>query len=276
MFTQRRLVKKLLVAAFSLCFIVACTEGQTERDVTSGTPECWIDTECTGEQICLSGVCRTPEGPELDSCFAYCHEYLGCPPPFYYGCAENGQRYCSACAMECVGTAPAADLGVCKKQSWNITHFRLPCIEEGPHLCMYVSPIGAGGGSFELFGGEIEGFEPIWGYDYIIDLDVEAVADPPADGPSWKHTLVAIWVTSSVEAGTTFDWPVLAGMASLIKVEGTIGTLGDSREFRCDPESLCGEIEAYQLAEEPFRVHFRYDTDIYAALVVTHVEAFEP
>jgi hypothetical protein len=60
----------------------------------------------------------------------------------------------------------------------------------GPQLCLEVAR--SEDGKLELFYSEIEGFDFQEGTSYVIDVSVEEVADPPADGSSLRYTLVEV------------------------------------------------------------------------------------
>ena len=64
------------------------------------------------------------------------------------------------------------------------------CEGVGPQTCMQIAESEAG--DYQLFYDGIEGFTFEEGTTYVIDVTVEEVADPPADGSSLLYTLVEI------------------------------------------------------------------------------------
>ncbi len=64
------------------------------------------------------------------------------------------------------------------------------CIGEAEQKCMQVAE--SEDGEYLNFFDEIEGFTFVEGTSYVVDVMIEEVADPPADGSSLKYTLVEI------------------------------------------------------------------------------------
>ena len=69
------------------------------------------------------------------------------------------------------------------------------CQGEAPQMCMQVAE--SSDGEFGNFFDQIEGFQFVEGTSYVIDVVVEEVDDPPADGSSLRYTLVEIVEESS-------------------------------------------------------------------------------
>ena len=65
-----------------------------------------------------------------------------------------------------------------------------PCTGEGVHACLRVRP--APEAEWELFYGAIEGFTHEPGFAYVLEVEVRAVEDPPADGSSLAYRLVRV------------------------------------------------------------------------------------
>lgn len=64
------------------------------------------------------------------------------------------------------------------------------CIGEAEQKCMQVAD--SEDGEYLNFFDQIEGFTFVEGTSYVVDVVIEEVADPPADGSSLKYTLVEI------------------------------------------------------------------------------------
>ena len=64
------------------------------------------------------------------------------------------------------------------------------CIGEAQQKCMQVAE--SEDGEYLNFFDAIEGFTFVEGTSYVVDVLIEEVADPPADGSSLKYTLVEI------------------------------------------------------------------------------------
>lgn len=79
------------------------------------------------------------------------------------------------------------------------------CEGSAPQTCMQIAE--SENGEYEYFYDQIEGFEFAEGTSYVVDVVIETVEDPPADGSSLRYTLVEIIeeVTDDEEAsaGTT-------------------------------------------------------------------------
>lgn len=64
------------------------------------------------------------------------------------------------------------------------------CEGVAPQMCMQVAE--SAEGPFEFFYDGIDGFEFSEGTSYVVDVVIEEIADPPADGSSVSYTLVEI------------------------------------------------------------------------------------
>lgn len=64
------------------------------------------------------------------------------------------------------------------------------CEGVGPQTCMQVAE--SADGPTELFYDTIEGFEHQAGTTYVVDVRIETVDDPPADGSSLRYVLAAV------------------------------------------------------------------------------------
>lgn len=91
------------------------------------------------------------------------------------------------CLLAAVAAASAQSPTI--KTIW-VAHFRADCVGVGPRKCLLVkeeqfSP-------WELYYGEIEGFEYLEGYAYHLRVSEERVADPSADGSAIRLRLLEV------------------------------------------------------------------------------------
>ncbi|MBP6468806.1 MAG: META domain-containing protein [Chloroflexi bacterium] len=91
------------------------------------------------------------------------------------------------------------------------------CVGVAPQQCMQVKENQAD--EYTLFYGQIEGFTFEPGYEYELQVKVETVDNPPADGSSLKYTLVAV-VSQTPVGGTA---PAVVSEAS--SLTGTLWRL---------------------------------------------------
>jgi heat shock protein HslJ len=75
------------------------------------------------------------------------------------------------------------------------------CVGVAPQKCMQVKT--NPDGEYTLFYDQIDGFDYQEGYEYEIQVLVEPVANPPADGSALKYTLVEVVSQTPVTAGQT-------------------------------------------------------------------------
>lgn len=64
------------------------------------------------------------------------------------------------------------------------------CVGEMEQKCMQVAE--AEDGEYLWFYDQIDGFEYVEGTTYVIDVRIDEIADPPADGGSLAYTLVKV------------------------------------------------------------------------------------
>lgn len=92
------------------------------------------------------------------------------------------------------GDAPESDLET--RRLW-IGPERAECIGEAVQMCLLVAESADERPGF--FYDEIEGLTPVEGTSYVVDVIVEEIENPPADGSSLRYTLVEI--VEQVSAG---------------------------------------------------------------------------
>lgn len=76
-----------------------------------------------------------------------------------------------------------------RKRLW-IKPDLVECEGVAPQMCMQVAE--SEDGEYEYFYDQIEGFDFVEGTSYVIDVTVQEIEDPPADGSSIAYTLVEI------------------------------------------------------------------------------------
>jgi hypothetical protein len=64
------------------------------------------------------------------------------------------------------------------------------CVGVGPRKCLRVKENDAS--NWQLFYDTIEGFTYEPGYSYTIQVSRETIADPPADGSSYRYKLIQV------------------------------------------------------------------------------------
>lgn len=100
--------------------------------------------------------------------------------------------------VPCIAIAACLILSACgsaaevvneTKRIW-VQPDRVECQGEAPQMCLRVAE--SPDGDFRNFFDQIEGFEFVEGTSYILDVTVEDVDDPPADGSSLRYILVEV------------------------------------------------------------------------------------
>ena len=84
------------------------------------------------------------------------------------------------------------------------------CVGVAPMQCMQVKE--DPNGEYQNFFSSIEGFTFEPGYTYELRVNVESIANPPADGSSLRYTLVEIVSQTPVAAGETGEVNALQGV----------------------------------------------------------------
>lgn len=72
-----------------------------------------------------------------------------------------------------------------------IADHRVDCVGEGSFRCLQVKEQPES--EWELFYGPIIGFRYEEGYEYVIEVSIKKIENPPADGSSQEVSLVKIW-----------------------------------------------------------------------------------
>ncbi len=114
------------------------------------------------------------------------------------------------------------------------------CVGVGPMQCMQVKE--DPNGEYQNFFNAIEGFTFEPGYTYELRVNVETIANPPADGSSLRYTLVEVVSQTPVDAGEAGEANPLLGvrwvLESYVNADGeTVTALADGEvtaEFGAD------------------------------------------
>ena len=133
----------------------------------------------------------------LTMAFAACIQPL--TPP-----ADSGQE--ESTAMQPEASAESLDG---EETTLYVGPTQVDCVGVGPMTCMLVKT--EPDGEYTFFYDQIEGFDYVPGYEYELLVNVEEVANPPADSSSLKYTLIE--VVSATEVGPTLEgtpWQMVA------------------------------------------------------------------
>ena len=84
------------------------------------------------------------------------------------------------------------------------------CVSVGPQKCMLVKDKIVD--NWTNFYGNIEGFDYEEGYEYLLNVKVEEIKNPPADAPSFKYILVEVFEKTKTEEQITLvnKWNVIS------------------------------------------------------------------
>lgn len=126
-----------------------------------------------------------------------------------------------------------------------INHYRTQCYAVGVFLCLQSR--GAPSDEWRLSYTPIEGFDYEWGYTYKIRIRVEPIADPPADAPSERHTLLEVIEKQQTSPDVRFDVRINASGEFMKKTSATTYAMHDDKEVTCSP-SDCAYID-YAIAQ---------------------------
>ena len=156
---------------------------------------------------------------------------------------------------------------------------RASCIGEAASLCLIVQRPGSSSPQFHYFG--VVGFDPQWGHEYTIDVQVTPVSNPPQDGSSEDVTLRSVKRDEAVPPGTTFRFRVFeAGPGQnefLSLTAGDAGQLADGEPFACQVGSgVCEQIRARLESGTPFEITFAHDDGALLALAVADSPSSSP
>ncbi len=72
-----------------------------------------------------------------------------------------------------------------------VANYRVDCVGEGNFQCLQVKE--QEDAAWQNFYGPIKGFDYEEGYEYLIEVSVREIENPPADGSSLIYSLVKIW-----------------------------------------------------------------------------------
>ena len=120
-----------------------------------------------------------------------------------------------------------------------VAPYKLPCSGVGPMLCLSVAQ---DGGPEQFFYSAIEGFTFQWGHPVTLRVQVEEIANPPADGSSLRYTVVEVVNDDGYAAGTSFDATV-PGLLISVTDDGAFSLNGDVA-FTCADAATCDAVNA--------------------------------
>jgi hypothetical protein len=129
-----------------------------------------------------------------------------------------------------------------EERTVEIGHHMASCMGVGPMTCLLMD-------DGYLYGG-ISGFSYDWGYTYVLDVQVEPVMNPPADGSSVEYTLIEEKEKVRVAVGTTFSFHVFDRELITENEPGTFAVFGDP-VIDCETNALCGELASALENEAP-------------------------
>ena len=146
------------------------------------------------------------------------------------------------------------------------------------HLCPRISE----DGNTWLEGGEIEGFEPKWGFESRIVV-VSRNLDPGASHSRIRVTHEKTLYRRKVDPGTEVtiggEDATYGGGAPPFELTGaTSGAFEDGKRFECDDRSVCDDLKTLlenPEIEEPglsYELTLAYQTDIHGPLLLQHVQ----
>ena len=121
-----------------------------------------------------------------------------------------------------------------------VHHYRNGCIGEGAFLCLQVS---SDGGAIENFYSAIEGFDFEWGYRYDLDVRVEEIANPPADGSSLRYRLIDEVARTRIAFPEEVSVWVPATDVHFEPLSATQFRISDGQTFICAP-SDCATLNS--------------------------------
>ena len=118
----------------------ACVDGETRPD-DDGCNDC---TCIGGDWVCTDRACD-----EVEACLEACG--IGCPPPAFMSCGDNGVSYCNDCEAECYGVTimPDRERCECTPPTGEVLDFVEWAIPEG---CQDIEPEGGvSGTAYNIF-----------------------------------------------------------------------------------------------------------------------------
>ncbi|MCG1036388.1 DUF4377 domain-containing protein [Polaribacter sp. DS7-9] len=141
-----------------------------------------------------------------------------------------------------------------------INHYQNTAIAEGLFLTYLVQKEdNVGSNEWSNLYSSIDGFEYESGFIYDIEVSVEKISNPPADGSSLKYTLKEIISTEKVDDETTFDLILKIGNESFITQTSGYQILN---KIDVDCNVLCDELDIQlQNKEELIGTFKRVDSD---------------
>lgn len=119
---------------------------------------------------------------------------------------------------------------------------RAPCTGLANQMCLVVTDLDDPAATPEFLYFGIVGYQHQWGQAVEVDVTIEDVVNPPADGSSVRWTARDVRVTSTAARGATFTlrFPVRGEPWFFAGVAGAVD-LVDGTEVGCAP-ALCAQV----------------------------------
>ncbi|MCX2680265.1 DUF4377 domain-containing protein [Galbibacter sp. EGI 63066] len=123
-----------------------------------------------------------------------------------------------------------------------INHYQNTGIAVGPVLTLLVQKDDAvGTNKWNRFYTNIEGFDYVPGKIYNLSVRVEQISNPPADGSSFKYTLLEVKSIQEVDNETLFDIDLKINGQSFVTTNSGYELLS---QIEIDCNTLCDELDA--------------------------------
>lgn len=121
-----------------------------------------------------------------------------------------------------------------------VEHYLEPCTGVDFQLCMVI----ADDGEQTLRYSEIDGFDPMPGHRYEIEVVISEVRNPPQDGSSTEWSLGSILRDTPVPLDTEFIWTVPGGQLLTVQSDGlSVDFTLDEAPLRCASTDVCEALE---------------------------------
>jgi hypothetical protein len=118
--------------------------------------------------------------------------------------------------------------------TFRIDHHKASCQGLAPRMCLLTDdgPLAEG----------ISGFEYRWGYETVVEVEVETIDDPPLDGSSIRYDLREVLEERRVGVDETFRVSIFD--RQLITAGAvTDHAVAGERDLDCATSGLCAELE---------------------------------
>lgn len=133
----------------------------------------------------------------------------------------------------------AACGGISEERTVRVSSYLVPCEGVGPQLCYQLEDMERG--TMSLLSQKIEGFDYVWGADYVLHIAVlpgPAPSNTLIDGSSVRYELIE--VISQTPSSPDFSLDVAPRFLSMLNSE-RFGLL-TAREIACESAEVCEAI----------------------------------